>query len=138
MKRNYVGSVLVIFLILAVFIGNISAETPNWGGISSPVNKTPAGTTLDTNLTAYYKVPTATGNGNIYWYIGGWGWFNESEMLKLPTGSIQNDISPYDCETYGCGSGGSSIRVPISGYVIIGFIVLATIFVWKERKRRNK
>lgn len=136
MKRKdiwSVWSVLITFLILATFIGAASAETTNWGGISSPNDIPPNGTTINVNLTTYYNTPTATGNGFTYWYIGGF-WFNQTEMINLPVCSVQYRESPYACDSGGHSGGQPVIPVPVNPLVIIGFVGVVGFVVWRRKK----
>ncbi len=128
-KNVFVG--LIILIILSTI--GIAQEKGKYGGIASSVNNTPNGTIIDVNLSEYYKTPTATGDGHTYWFIGGWGWFNESEMMKLPSNTLMYDMSPYDCSSdNSCGSS-SVYVVPISFVVIVAFIVFV---IYTSRKKR--
>jgi len=102
-----------------------------YGGI--PGNKPPEGTIIDANLTGYYGVPTATGDGKTYWFIGGWGWFNESEMMNLPSDSLMYDISPYAINS----GGGSGIPVPINPFVLVAFVISVSIIVIFKKNKKN-
>lgn len=127
----------LVYSIIAftVLISTVQAEF--FGGIPAPADKPPLGTVIDQNLTNYYGVPTAIGNGT-YWHIGGWGWFNETEMLGLPSASHMYDISPYDCVSSGCGGGSTrgitEIPIPISPWVLVSFIIFAVFVVWRVRR----
>lgn len=105
-----------------------------YGGIPSTVNKPPEGTIIDVNLTEYYGVPTATGDGKTYWFIGGWGWFNESEMMNLPSDSLMYDISPYAISS----GGGNGILVPINPLVLVLFVVSAISIIMVLKKNKKK
>lgn len=131
-KNKYIFTILAILMIASIV--GIAQEKGKYGGISSSVDNPPIGTTIDKNLSEYYNSPVATGNGNTYWFIGGWGWFNQTEMMNLPSKSLMYDISPYDCEADGsCGSGSSTVFVPVSIIVIIGFVAFV-VFVTSRRK----
>jgi len=125
---------LVILVVLSAFV---PANQNFYGGIAGTPDNPPAGTQIDANLTKYYGVPTATGDGKAYWFIGGWGWFNESEMMSLPSASLMYDLSPYACEAYGCGGGGG-VPVPISPWVLVLFVISAVIVLIVKFKRIKK
>lgn len=122
---------LLLLLAIGVFFTGIVQANNEYGGFPSTADKPPTGAVIDEKLTAYYGVPTAVTEDETYWFIGGWGWFNETEMLKLPSDSLMYNISPYDCSVYGCG-GSSSIPVPVSGIVIVGFVAVAYL-VWRKK-----
>lgn len=103
-----------------------------YGGIPGTAGKPPVGTVVDDNLTKYYRVPTATGDGNTYWFIGGWGWFNESEMMSLPSDSLMYDISPYAINS----GGGNGIPVPINPLVLVMFVISAISIIVILKKRQ--
>lgn len=127
-----------IFVVLAVLLiaSTTGTAKEKYGGIPSSVNITPNDTIINKELSEYYNKPVATGDGNTYWFIGGYGWFNQEEMMNLPSKSIMNDISPYDCESDGCGSTNESrIPVPISVIVIAAFIGIVYLV---NKKRTNK
>lgn len=118
----------------SILISTSTAQAEFFGGIPAPADKLPLGTALDQNLTSYYGIPVATGNGT-YWHIGGWGWFNETELLGLPSASLMYDISPYDCYSYGCG-GGSTVEIipiPISPWVLVSFIIFVLLFILRKK-----
>ena len=132
------------FLLLTLFIAMIvtqsavmaSAAYDNniWGGIALSAKTPPPGTAINDNLSLYYGKPTATGDNKVYWHIGGYGWFNQTEMLNLPSVSLIYDISPYDCESYGCGRSSdtkSIIEASVSGIVIVGFIGIS-VMLWRK------
>lgn len=127
--------VLVAFLMMLIIgTGTVGLAQDNhkWGGIPSPVDKPPLGTTIDKNLSVYYNTPVATGEGKAYWFIGGWGWFNQSEMANLPSASLQYGMSPYDCASYnGCGS--NKVNVPISFVVIVLFVAFVAYLVRRKK-----
>lgn len=124
--------ILTISLIL-IMVSVVQADENKYGGIASSINKPPPGTMINEGLSDYYGTIVVTGNNITYWYIGGYGWFNQTEMLNLPAVSLMHDISPYDCESYGCGSSSdSTIPVPISGFVILGFIVAVIVILRKN------
>lgn len=123
----------LLTLLIILFIGNIViAEENRWGGIPTSVNNPPNGTVINEELSTYYNIPTAIGGGKTYWFVGGYGWFNEVEMINLPSISHKYNISPYDCESYGCGSS-SIIQVPINYIIIIAFIIASIIIIWKKK-----
>lgn len=103
-----------------------------YGGIPGTADKPLVGTVIDDNLTKYYGVPTATGDGKTYWFIGGWGWFNESEMMNLPSDSLMYDISPYAISG---GSGGNGIPVPINPWVFVLFVISAISIIVILKKK---
>jgi len=116
----------IVFAVMLMLSGIASAINMGiYGGIARNASNPPDGTTINFELSNYYKVPTATGNNQVYWHIGGWGWFNESEMMNLPSNSLMYGISPYDCGTdNNCGGSDSShVLVPISIFVVVMFIV---------------
>lgn len=79
-----------------------------YGGIARNESDSPNGTSIDQNFSKYYNIPTATGICGTYWYIAGW-WFNESEMVKLPSESIMYKMSPYAIT-----DGDGNIQTPIA------------------------
>lgn len=103
-----------------------------YGGIPGTEDKPPVGTIIDANLTKYYGVPTATGDGKTYWFIGGWGWFNESEMMNLPSDSLMYNISPYAINS----GGGNGIPVPINPLVLVMFVISAISIIVILKKRQ--
>ena len=131
MKNNMKISVAVLIILIVGIVGT-AQENKKWGGIPSSVDNPPPGTTIDKNLSLYYHTPVATGEGKAYWFIGGWGWFNQSEMKNLPSMSLMYGISPYDCEaSSNCGSSG--VHVPISIVVILLFVVSAVYMVRRKK-----
>lgn len=138
MKNNkYILTVLAILTIVSIVgtsIVGIAQEKGKYGGIPASVDNPPIGTTIDKNLSEYYNRTVATGEGNAYWFIGGWGWFNQTEMMNLPSASLMYDISPYDCSAEGhCGTGGSTVFVPVSIIVIIGFVVFVVFVTYRHK-----
>ena len=131
-KKTKIHNVIMTLTMfgLLISLGIACAGENHYGGIASSVNKTPIGTTINANLTAYYNIPTATGNGSTYFYIGGY-WFNQTEMINLPAGVVQYGQSPYAC----CDSSGSSvIPAPVNPLVIVGFVGVVIFFVWRRKK----
>lgn len=131
--KNKVQLIVLLMLISGTNLSTAN-DTNLYGGIAGNSSISPYGTVIDLNMTRYYQIPTAVGNGHTYWFVGGWGWFNETEMMNLPPSSLLYDMSPYDCETYGCGgSDRAYIEVPISSMVIISFIGFVSIYMWRKR-----
>ena len=131
MNAKYILTFLIILIIGTV---GTAQENYKYGGIALSANDPPPGTTINEKLSSYYGTPIATGDNKVYWHIGGYGWFNQTEMLKLPSVSLMYDISPYDCESYGCGSSSDSqsiIAAPVSGIVIVGFIGIS-VMLWRK------
>ncbi len=127
---NKPKSIVMVFAVMLMLsgIGNaINADM--YGGIVRNATNPPDGTTINLELSNYYKVPTATGNDNTYWFIGGYGWFNQTEMMNLPSDSLMYDISPYALS--GGSNNSSHVLVPISIFVIAGFIVFV---IYKRRQ----
>lgn len=135
MKKIKIHAPMIVLVIFGLLIltGIVSAGENYYGGIASSMDKPPIGTTIDANLTTYYGTPTATGNGLTYWYIGGY-WFNQTEMINLPIGSVQYRQSPYACCDNGGGGGSATIPVPVNPLVIIGFVGVAAFVVWRNKK----
>jgi hypothetical protein len=133
-KMIYVIKPILVLTILGLLIGTATAAS-NFGGIASNISNPPPGTQINADLTNYYHTTTATGNGTTYWYIAGF-WYTQEEMLNLPSVSVQYGESPYALP-----SGGSKgrnvnsvIHVPISNYVIIGFIGVVLVVACKRSR----
>lgn len=88
-----------------------------YGGIAGTENNPPTGSVIDDNLSKYYNMPTAIGNGDIYWHISGW-WFNLSQMLTLPSESHTYKVSPCAINP------GGSEHMPISPIPEISTLIL--------------
>lgn len=71
---------------------NVICQKPinsEYGGIAGSENSPPNGTIVIKN---YYGDILATGICGMYWNIAGW-WFNESEMMNLPSESVMYKIT---------------------------------------------
>lgn len=132
-KPRVIYMVCVLMITSLIPIG-IAQENNKWGGIQASISNPPNGTTIDESLSSYYGRVVAVGAEETYWYIGGWGWFNRTEMVNLPSNSLMHDISPYDCESSGnCGSESvqTAIPVPVSPMVGLAFIGIGYL-IWKR------
>jgi hypothetical protein len=128
MNKN-MRSILLIFLSITLVTSMASAT--NYGGIGGNITTPPRGSHIDVNLSHYYNSPTAVGNGQTYWYIAGF-WFNQTEMLNLPSDSIMYGESPYtmsEGSSSGHHSDPASVPMPISPFVIIGFVGFVAIYL---------
>lgn len=105
-------TIKMLYVVLAIMLfANIAiAQNPGkYGGIPSSVTNPPEGTTISAEMSAYYNMPVATTKiityEGVFWYVGGYGWFNRDELRNLPAKSLMYGISPYDCNADdSCGS----------------------------------
>ena len=68
-----------------------------YGGIPSSINYPPNNAIISKELTIYNNNHTVAvdSDGNKYYFVGGWGWFNQSDYDLIPKNNKQYDISPY-------------------------------------------
>lgn len=71
-----------------------------FGGIPSSVQQLLPGTHIDEKLTLNNRNRTIAVDdfGNRYYYVGYWGWFNQTEYNALNQFVKDNDLSPYSCD----------------------------------------
>lgn len=100
-----------------------------YGGIGGSENNFPKGISIDQDLTKRYNMPVATGDCGTYWYIAGW-WFNESEMMRLPSESIMYKMSPYASNGSGGGSAGYDSQMPIAPVPEKSTTILVTLGIF--------
>lgn len=71
-----------------------------YGGIPGSIQQLLPGTHIDAELTLNNRNRTVAvdDSGNKYYYVGNWGWFNQSEYNALNKFVKDNDLSPYSCD----------------------------------------
>jgi hypothetical protein len=143
MNKN-MRSILLIFLsiiLLTIVASATIGTTKFYGGIAGNKTNPPTGSHIDANLSHYYNTPTATGNEQTYWYIAGF-WFNQTEMMNLPSDSVMYGKSPYVSSEGSSHSGPATatataeVDVPINPIVIAAFVIVAAILIVKRGDKR--
>ncbi len=71
-----------------------------YGGIPGSVEQLLPGTHIDAKFTLNNRNRTIAvdDSGYKYYYVGNWGWFNQSEYNALNQFVKDNDLSPYSCD----------------------------------------
>ncbi len=76
---------------------NVDKSMYKYGGISASINNPPNNAIISKELTEKNNNHTIAIDefGNKYYFVGGWGWFNQEEYNVLPYKNKLYDVSPY-------------------------------------------
>lgn len=68
-----------------------------YGGVPTSINSPPNGAVISKELTEKNNNHTIAidSYNNKYYFVGEWGWFNQTEYNAIPNENKQYDISPY-------------------------------------------
>lgn len=74
-----------------------SKSTYKYGGIPTSIDYPPNNAVISKELTEKNNNHTIAVDefGNKYYFVGGWGWFNQEEYNEIPYKNKLYDVSPY-------------------------------------------